>query len=88
MKSCNAVYRKSVVDIDVSHVYSFVLIDDPNLLVRVFCTYSPVKFLDYGDQLGHYFFKIFKRPLLESLRKDRMVGICACLGYDINRLVH
>ena len=88
MKSGNAVYRKSVVDIDVSHVYFFILVDDPNLLVRVFSTYSPVKFLDYRYELGHYFFKVFKRPLLKSLRKDRMVGVCACLGYNIDCLIH
>ena len=71
----NTVNGKAVMNIDVSHMYSVVFIDDGNLGIFVFCLNSFIQFFYDRNELGHNLFKILKRPFFECFRKDCMVCV-------------
>ena len=75
-------------DVDMRHVNALVLVDDLDLLVLVLCANSLVELLDYRNELRDNFLKILERPFFERFRKFRVVRVCSCLRYDIDRLVH
>ena len=84
----HAVHGKTIVDIDMRHMYLIVLIDDPYILIlRVFLPHPLIQFFDNRHKLGHYLLQIFKRPFFQRFRQDRMVCISAGFAHHLDRLI-
>ena len=87
VKVCNTVYTVAIVYINVCHVHSLILVDDIYALILVSVTNLLIQFLDDRNKLWNNLLKVSKRPLLKSLCKDSMVGVCAHLCHDLCSLV-
>ena len=88
MKGSYAVYRKSVVDIHVSHVDSLIFVNDIYRLICVFLSYSLIQLFNDRKKMGNHFFQIIHWPFFQSFRQDGVVRISAGLAYDFHCFVH
>ena len=88
MDRCHTVDAVTVMDVDMCHVHSLVLVDDLYLFIFVFLCHTVTQLLDDGNQLRNYFFNISQRPLLQSFCQDGVVGIRAGATYHINGFIH
>ena len=88
MNCCHTVDAVTVMDVDVCHVHSLILIDDLNFFVLIFLCHTVTQLLDDGNQLRNYLFNISQRPLFQSFCQDGVVGIRAGATYDVNGFIH
>ena len=88
MESRHTVNCIAVVNIDVSHMYQLVLVDDIDSLIMEIPAYSCVQLPDDRHQLRHYLLQIMNRPFFQRLRQNGMVGISAGLTYHIDSGIH
>ena len=75
MKICHTIDALAVVDIQVSHMYDIVLVNDRHALIGIFFFGLDIQHLDHRDQLRHSALQIPHRPLLQSLCQDCMIGV-------------
>ena len=87
VKVCNTIYAMTVVDIDVRHVHSLILVDDVYALILISVANLLVQFLDDRNKLWNNLLKVSKRPFLKSLCEDSVVSVCAHLCHDLCSLV-
>ena len=87
MEAGYAVDAEAVMDINVSHVYEVVFVDDVNGLIGVVPAYHIIQCIDDRGELGNDFFQIFHRPFLQSLGQDCVVGVSAGAAHDIHCLM-
>ena len=80
MYCSHAVYGIAIVDIDMGHMDSLFIIDDPYLaLILMLLLYPVCQLLDNGNQNGNHLFQIGERPLFQCFRQNGVVGICTGL---------
>ena len=84
----HAVYGKAVMDIHMRHMDAVVLINDIHGGIAEFLLHPSVQLLDDGHQLGHRLFQIGKRPLLQRLRQNGMIGVGAGTAHHADCLIH
>ena len=88
MKGCHTIDRKSIVNIHVGHMHSFVFVYDIYRFVFIPASYSFVQFLNHRYQVRNYFLQILHRPFFQRFCQNCMVGIRTGSAYRINGLIH
>ena len=88
MDSRHTVYGKSVMDIDMGHMHSLILVNDLYCRIFVFSRHPHIQLLNVRNQLGNYLFQILQGPFFKGFRQDGVVGVCAGLAHYRNGLIH
>ena len=87
MKSRNAVDALPVMDIDMSHMNAFLLVDDIDLFIVEIASHPLIQLPDNRHQLRNHLFQIGSRPFFQSLCKDGVVGVRTRLSHHIDGCV-
>ena len=88
MKGSHTVYRISVMNINMRHMHTVILIYNSNTLITVIFFYTGIQFTDHRHKMRNHLFKICNRPFFQSLCKNGMIGISAGLSHNINGSIH
>ena len=88
MDRCHAVDTIAIVDVDMCHVHSLVLVNDLNFFVLIFLCHTVTQLLDDGNQLRHYFLDISQRPFLQSFCQNGVVRISTGAAYYVDSFIH
>ena len=88
MKIRNAIYTKSIMNIDMCHVNEIIPVDNCHTLIAKPSSYLIIQNLNNRDKLRNNLCQIMSRPFLKCLSQNCMVCICAGLTYNINRRIH
>ena len=87
VQSRHAVGGVGKVDVHVRHVYPIILVDNGKALVLGAGAGQLVQLFNDRHQLRHNGIQIGARPLLQRLCQNRVVGVSAGLGDDLNGLL-
>jgi len=88
VQCCNAVNRKSVVDIHVCHVDALILVDDRYFLIFVFLLCLCVQLVDNRHQVRNNLLEVIDRPFFQCLCQNGVVGVSTGLAYNIDGFLH
>ena len=87
MKIRNSVDTVSIMDVHMSHVYTILVIDNMDSRIFISSLNSCIQITDDRNDLRCNLLQIINRPFFQCFCEDGVIGICAGLLYDLNRLI-
>ena len=88
MQRGHTVNAEAIMNINMSHVYHIVAVNDGYAFIGIFSAYFVIQDLDDGHQLRYDFIQIMYRPFLQSLCQNGVVGVGTGFFHYLDSVIH